>query len=274
MHVLSYIGGIIGFSVLVWFAYGVWFKKIPATTPASWLMWTVLDAILLVTTIASGKAPWLPLGWTIGATLVTIACFVRGTWTWSYKETISAIGSGISIYLSYKWGHFAGLLGAIFAMNIAGIPITVDMWRNPVRESTPVWVFTVVACLFTLLGSDWSKAGIVLALSSMAYNGAMAIIARFKNPSWDENWNIVVALPLVFVILAVLLWAPDPYNSYVSWPLIGLGTWLVVKQRECMSLKSAGVMVIMYMVLGPIALIISAINSILDRADKSIPYSH
>jgi len=44
-------------------------------------MWTILDSLLLVTTLANHKPGWLPGAWTLGASSVAIALLVRGTWS-------------------------------------------------------------------------------------------------------------------------------------------------------------------------------------------------
>jgi hypothetical protein len=178
---LTNLGGGIAFGTLLWFAYGVLTRKIPATTPASWLMWAVLDSLLFITTLANHKPGWLPGAWVIGSASVTFALFVRGKWSWSYKETICASCAAIATGVWLHYGAFTGLIAGIFAMNIAGVPNFIDMCRKPVRESWPVWFFTAVACLFTLLGSDWSFEGSTLAATGMIVNGALAVIVLSKD---------------------------------------------------------------------------------------------
>lgn len=179
----TYFGGFIAVSVLLWYAYNVWTMKVQPSSPASWMMWTVLDSLLLATTLANHQPGWLPGAWTLGAGSATIALFIRGKWSWSYKETICAIGSAICACVWLKYGALLGLLAGITAMNTAGIPNLIDLWRNPIRGTWPVWGFTVVACFCTLLGSDWSFGGIILSLNSMTYNGIILAVVLFKKPS-------------------------------------------------------------------------------------------
>lgn len=180
---LEYVGGLIAFLTLVWYARNIWFKKVPAQTPASFLMWTMLDMVLLATTLANHKPGWLPGAWTAGATLVTIALFVRGKWAWSWKETLSAICATVAMSVWYKSNNEIGLYAAIIAMNSAGVPNLIDMWKNPIRESWPVWFLTVVACLFTIAGSDWTFNGMILPICSTIYNGTVTLIVLFKKPT-------------------------------------------------------------------------------------------
>jgi hypothetical protein len=174
------LGGLIAFGIMAWYACNVWMRKVPASTPASWLMWAILDSLLLLTTLANHQPGLLTGAWTIGATMVTIALFVRGKWSWSYKETICAIGVAITACVWLNYGALVGLLAGIAAMNTAGLPIAIDLWRNPVRGTWPVWGFTTIACLCTLLGSDWSFAGIILPCTSMFFNGLLTWVVLFK----------------------------------------------------------------------------------------------
>jgi hypothetical protein len=171
------------FGGLILFARNIWTRKVPASTPASWLMWTIMDALLLVTTLANHKPGWLPGAWTLGAGSVTAALIVRGKWLWSYKETISAIGAAIATYIWLSYGAMLGLIAGIVAMNTAGIPNFIDLWKNPIRGTWPVWGFTVLACFCTLLGSDWSLNGTILALTSAFFNGLILCVVLFKKPT-------------------------------------------------------------------------------------------
>lgn len=175
-----YLGGIIAIGILLWYAWGIWTYKIPSSTPASFLMWTILDSILLVTTLANDQPAWLPGGWTLGALCVTVVMFIRGKWQWSYKETICAIGALVSMYAWYRWNALAGLIAATVAMNCAGAPIWIDMWRFPIRSSWPVWFFTAVASAMTLLGSDETVSGSLLSVSAIVYNGSLFFVVTFR----------------------------------------------------------------------------------------------
>lgn len=191
--IFTYTGGFIAFSVLMWFALNVWTRRVPPSTPASWLMWSIMDSLLLFTTLANHQPGWLPGGWTLGASSVTAVLLVRGKWSWSYKETICAIGAATATYAWLHYGAITGLLSGIIAMNVAGIPNFIDMWRNPIRGTWPVWGFSTIACLFTLLGSDWSFGGIILAASSMFFNGMLTLVVLFRKR--DQCQKSVVPLP-------------------------------------------------------------------------------
>lgn len=183
---LIYIGGFIALINLLWFAYNTWTKKIPAQNPASWFMWTVIDGLLLGSMLMAGLSPWLPLAYTIGALSVTVAMHFRGKWSIGGKEVLCAICAGITTYFWISRGATAGAMAGVIAMAAAGVPIWIDLFRNPVRSSWPVWAYTMLACFFTLFGSDWSLEQSLLAWSGIVFNGSLTLIVLFKIPPQDR----------------------------------------------------------------------------------------
>lgn len=174
---VAVIGGIIAVSILLHYAINVWRKKAEAQSVATWLMWTLLDILLLTTTWLAEKPVWLPLGWTVGASLVTLSLFVHGQWVWSRKETLCTIATTVATGVWLTQGAVAGIVAGTLAMTCAGIPLLIDMARNPQRSTFPVWFFTVVACVCTLIGSDWTLASTFLPFGSITYNGILSILA-------------------------------------------------------------------------------------------------
>jgi hypothetical protein len=186
-------GGVVAVSVLLHYAWNVIRGKAAAASVASWLMWTILDMILLATTWQAGKPVWLPLGWTIGASLITISLLKRGQWVWQRTETLSAICAAVAALAWLTQGAVVGIIAGTLAMNFAGIPMLVDMVKRPIRATFPVWFVTCVACVCTLLASDWSLAGTFLPWASLAYNGMLSILVLRKKivpverPFFDEG---------------------------------------------------------------------------------------
>ncbi len=174
---LAFLGGVVGVSVLLHYAYAVVRGKAKADSVATWCMWTMLDMILLATTWQAGKPVWLPLGWTLGASLVTISLIQKGEWKWKGRETLAAICALGAAALWLTQGAIIGVIAGTMAMTCAGTPLLLDMIKKPVRDTFPVWSVTCIACLCTLLASDWSLAGTFLPWSSLAYNGTLSILS-------------------------------------------------------------------------------------------------
>jgi hypothetical protein len=173
---IGLLGGLVAVSVLLHYAWQVIRGKAEAASITTWSMWTMLDVLLLVTTWQAHKPVWLPLGWTVGASLVTISLLRRGQWVWSNKETLSVICTAVATFVWRTQGAELGIVAGTIAMTCAGIPLLIDMVINPIRSTFHVWFVTCIACVFTLLSSDWSFAGTFLSWGSLTYNGTLSIL--------------------------------------------------------------------------------------------------
>jgi len=170
-------GGIIGAFMLVRYAWRVARKKEPPGPMASWLMWEVLNVLMLTTSILAKKSFWLPLGWTIGSGLIVITHFWRGKLKWSKRETLSAFLAAVATMVWLRYGPEEGIVAGTFALTFAGIPMLADMVSNPLRSTFPIWFTTCVACLFTLYAANWSfSVGTFLPWCSLGYNAIMATL--------------------------------------------------------------------------------------------------
>jgi hypothetical protein len=144
-------------------------------------MWLVLELVILGSTIAAKKPIWLILSYVIGAIIVTTALFCRGTWTWSWKESLCAVFALVATYLWQNLGATVGILSGILAMTAAGIPLFLEMVFDPVKETWSMWAWTALACVFTLIGSDGTFEASGLAWSGVVFNALMIpIVLRGK----------------------------------------------------------------------------------------------
>ncbi len=170
------ISGVISAGILFWYAWQIYSGKSEPPNPASWILWWLIDTIVLITTYISGKPIGLPLGWSLGAGLVVFTIFKKGSWMWSYKETICTISTGLAVYFWLSLGAAAGVIAGAIAIFISGIPIFIDMIRTPYRKTLPVWAFTALACVFTLLGSDGTLVGTIVGWESLVNNIVMSLV--------------------------------------------------------------------------------------------------
>jgi len=143
-------------------------------------MWSFLDLLLLLNTIRNGQPIWLPFGWVLGAITTTVILCKRGTWQWTWRETLALVCASNAATIScLKDGHW-GIIASIAAMTFAGLPMLIDNLFVPVRAMFMLWSVTVVGCLLSIMGADGSPDSTLLPWCSLAYNGAMAIIVLRK----------------------------------------------------------------------------------------------
>lgn len=165
------VSGIVGFGVTL--GFGIWLLAQPnsqSLNVASWVMWTLLDGVIVMLAIraekeklkknpsAEFKPPYLFIGWTVAATLVTIGMLWNGAvWQIGFAEIVSMIVVMVATYLWWtnKWGM--GLIACAIAMFVAGIPQVVSFWSAPAPSTWWLWAGTVVACALSLAGSEKLK---------------------------------------------------------------------------------------------------------------------
>jgi hypothetical protein len=173
---LTYLGGAIAFLNLYFFAFRIVWKYVPPTSPSSWVMWTVLDAVLTGATLKAGKPMYLPLGFTLGAFAVTVSLFIRGRWQWSWRDSLCAVCAAVAAWVWVTQVGVYGVVAGVAAMYLASIPLVVDLFRKPVPEMRTMFAVTAVGSLCTLLGSDWTLAGALFPTTSITFNAAMALL--------------------------------------------------------------------------------------------------
>ncbi len=150
------------------------------------MIWIALDFILLATTYLAHKDIVLPLSYVIGSLPMTVANGVRGKWAWTWKETLSITVTIVATFVwltnGAEWGVYAGVV----ALCAGGFPVFHDMIGKPDRESFPIWATTAFACICSLIGSDGTYTGMVLATGSLIFNGSLSVIV-LRKPSSNEK---------------------------------------------------------------------------------------
>jgi hypothetical protein len=162
---------------LWWYTIAIWTGKRKTQNPASWLMWFILDCLLLVVTFLGGKPIWLPLAYAAGCGPVMVVNFFRGKLVWSWwREGLALGAASVATYIWLSSGADWGIISGAAAMTIAGIPLYVNLAKKPDRSSFWMWFLTAFACVCTAIGSDWSVTGLALAVGSFAYNSTLSVV--------------------------------------------------------------------------------------------------
>ena len=176
MDQLLKIAALISLLNLSFFAIQIFRKKIDATNTATWLMWVIIDAVVLGSTLATGKPYLLILSYTVGATLVLIAHLIHGRWKWTRDETRSAIGASIATIIWQTINPDYGVIAGVIAMTIAGMPLLFDLNKGMITLA-PMFGYTTLACVLTLIATwPFTIGGSFLALGGMLYNGYMCLL--------------------------------------------------------------------------------------------------
>lgn len=173
----NFFGGALSIIIAFFFALFLARSNVPQNI-ASWTMWALLDAYIVITCIASGnKRPWLPLGCMLGACSVVAILFSRGEWKWGYVETISVLGAGIAFLSWWRLGPKYAIIAIILAMMISGIPAVCDAWTENDPSSWWYWGGSAFCALLSCYGAKgWTIEERLFPATSFSFSIFMTVL--------------------------------------------------------------------------------------------------
>ncbi len=156
METLAYVGAILGLIVYFPLILGILKGDIKQSF-STWLLWSVLDALIALSLFVQNGNYLIAVAFTIGSTIITILLFVHGQFSWSAFDTKVALLVGACMMVWYFSGPLAATIAGTIAMNISGIPQLKSTWRNPAINTLPIWIgFTLANFLSFLGGKSWT----------------------------------------------------------------------------------------------------------------------
>ncbi len=171
------LSGVMTFFISTCFAWTIFSKNIPQNI-ATWIMVLILDIVGVVLVFNDGnKKPYLQMGWTISAFLVTSAIVLNDNpWHWGMVESVSFALCVISIVIWIKASARKALWAYMAASYISCFPLIVDYWNIPQPATLWVWVCTIGACLLSIYGSKKDFANVFVPLNAIVANGIIAVL--------------------------------------------------------------------------------------------------
>jgi hypothetical protein len=146
--------GVLSFIVSVYFAWFVFSRNIPQNV-ASWSMLLVLDVIGLWVAIKSGNnRPYLQIGWTTSALCILVAVLnTSHPVYWGNSETVALVLCSVTIFLWLTTSPKIALIMYVLAVYISFLPLAIDYWNIPQRETLWLWVSSVWIGLLAVYGA-------------------------------------------------------------------------------------------------------------------------
>lgn len=160
LALLALFGGVVGLlSQFVWI-WGIW-KGTMHLNIATWLLWSIIDVAVLISSLAGGApAPFLSIGFALGAVLVTTALLFKGTWHWGTLESISAVTTVACLVVWYFAGPIVALVSLTLGKyGIAAMPTVVNACRYPERGQSWNWFVGAFAAATNIFAAgSWTLA--------------------------------------------------------------------------------------------------------------------
>lgn len=115
---------------------------------ASWIIWTVVGALLAFSYMAEGdqNAIWLPLGYFLGPLIVAIMSLRYGYSEWSRLDKICLVAAIISIvpWLLSSDATITLLINVLID-SLGAVPTIVKTYHEPETEDFTAWVVFFIA---------------------------------------------------------------------------------------------------------------------------------
>ncbi len=136
---------------------------------ATWFLWAVLDAIIFTSILFQHGNIWLPIAYTLGSTLITIALLYKKQFSWGKFETFVCVLVIICLIAWFIGGAYIATIAGTVAVIIAGLPLFMEIIKDPQRGSPSIWIMFSIANILSFLGGNaWT-------IEERLYPGATAI---------------------------------------------------------------------------------------------------
>ncbi|MDO8729549.1 MAG: hypothetical protein Q7K26_06775 [bacterium] len=175
---LALLSGVIIMVTLTAFGLKLFQSPIPQNL-TTWVMWAILNALLLRASISAGnKQSWmLSAGATLGVVFITLILLSNGEWHWGMVETISVIGATVTTVIWKSLGPKRGVIAIVVAMNVAGLPNMYDTYLAPNPEGWWLWAGLALACLLAGIGAEkWTVQDRLFPVVNFFFNLTMLIL--------------------------------------------------------------------------------------------------
>lgn len=119
---------------------------------ATWLLWVLLDAIAMVSTILEKGNSLLLIFYVIGGSIVTVLLLYKKLFKWTWFEWLILVLVTICLVIWKVGGSRTAIVASSLAVFIAGVPQILELWQKPNKEIGYVYTGYMIAALLSLVG--------------------------------------------------------------------------------------------------------------------------
>jgi len=119
---------------------------------ATWLIWSLLDTIVLYGMVSKHVANGQIVGAMIGAWIVFALSLKYGTLGWKPLDRWCLGGTALGLILWYTFDSpMLGMMTSLCLMFIGSFPTFVSAWKNPGHENRLAWAIYLASCMSALI---------------------------------------------------------------------------------------------------------------------------
>ena len=137
-------------------------KGVAKPQKSTWIIWGVLDTIILIGMLAKGTINGQILAAVVCAWSVVILSIKHGEPGWKMIDKICLLGAaiGVALWIILR-NPVVGIVINSAVLLIGSVPTFVSAWRDPSREDRTAWTIFWVSCIFVFLGiTKWDLANV------------------------------------------------------------------------------------------------------------------
>jgi hypothetical protein len=149
---------------------------------ASWLLWGVLDVILIVSLIEQHGNFWFVIGFAVGDLAIAGLLASQRRFNWGGFETI-ILALVILCVIGWKTaGPRAATIFSIAGVCVAGVPGFLTLKRNPDRKTARLWLGFSFANVLSIFGAVAMTLEQCLAPGVFSFASLLMVWAGWKKP--------------------------------------------------------------------------------------------
>jgi len=136
----------------------------------TWLLWTLLNIVTLISLIQTGAPYFIAAVYTVGTLLITIVLLLKKRFIWERTDTFILVLVLVCIFILIFSNSFAATIAGSLASFIAGIPDLKKILHNPKNISRLAAVLLISANVLAIISTnDLSFINIVYPISWASY---------------------------------------------------------------------------------------------------------
>jgi len=177
IEIFTVITGILPYVLLV---IGITNGKVKQSF-ATWMLWLVLDIIVLCGIIAQDGNSLLFFVFTLGTIVVTAVLVFKRQFSWGRFETFVTALVAICITVFLMGGPYIATIATTAALNIAGIPQLIATYKDPKTASAKAYFLFMTSSLLSVMGTEaWTVQDKLPQMSSAIYCLIVFLLALRK----------------------------------------------------------------------------------------------
>ncbi|MCX6753028.1 MAG: hypothetical protein NTW62_01615 [Candidatus Nomurabacteria bacterium] len=163
---------------------------------ATWLLWLLLDFVMLAGILKQNGNILLYSVFTFGTLIVTLLLVFKKQFSWGKFESCVSLLVAICawIYLSND-NAYVTTFSTVIALNIAAIPQIIDTLKRPHLTSTTAnFLFATSSLLSISIAEKWTMKDLLPQINAMVFCSLIAVLSMRKVDLFKKRilWEILV----------------------------------------------------------------------------------